>query len=121
MGGLLSKSKKQNNKPEEVHNEDEKHEDVCEVTDIVEKKEPFDLEPLALRNCHGEVCVRKPTPYGKTSLESVKRIVSVVNSSATNTSEPNSSMITNTSSGDLNVCPSKDVVTLSSSSSTDSE
>jgi hypothetical protein len=75
------------------------------------------LEPLPLRDCHGELVVRKPTPYGKTSLESIRRVVSVVNSS-TPSSDPNTSMITNTShSSGLEVCPSKDVLTLSSSSS----
>ena len=80
------------------------------------KEEVGALEPLPLRDCHGELVVRKPTPYGKKSLESIRRVVSVVNSS-TPSSDPNTSMITNTShSSGLEVCPSKGVLTISSSS-----
>lgn len=78
----------------------------------------------------GEIS-RKPTPYGKPSLESLRRTVSVSpTSSFTSTpklvhsvkfdTQPNTSMITTTSSSqpsDLEMCQSKDVITVSSVSS----
>lgn len=93
----------------------------------------------------GEIS-RKPTPYGKPSLESLRRTVSVSpNHSRTSSraspttsftstpklvhsvkfeTQPNTSMITTTSSSqpsDLEMCQSKDVITVSSSSSHDTD
>lgn len=86
-------------------------------------------------DAHAEIVTRKPTPYGKPSLESIRRVVSVTgssgsgiasasgatltvpNSSGGTSSEPNSSMVTSVSHGGLEVCTSKDVVTLSSDAS----
>jgi len=64
MGNLLNRTKKVKTEVASGGSTEDTKEEVQQQPD----NSVGEIEPLSLRDCHGEVVVRKPTPYGKTSL-----------------------------------------------------
>lgn len=160
MGGVFSRSKKTDKvAPEANKVQDAVPDNVPEIDTKLDLQEgdtasptppplperdlPVIVEHVTYSSCdtHTEIVTRKPTPYGKPSLESIRRVVSVTGSgsgsgsgsllSVPNTSGgtsggtsgstgPNTSTITSVSHGGLEVCTSKEALTLSSDASTES-